>query len=108
MSPKRPASFASGRYRVEHFLGEGSSKRVYLAYDTRLDRDVAVSVIKAEGLDAEGRLRVQREAQAMGRLGDHPHIVTVYDVAEEDDDLFIVSQYMAGGGLEAHTRLLDQ
>ena len=100
-----PSSFGSGRYRVERFLGEGAKKRVYLARDTRLDRDVAILVIKREGLDAEGRLRVQREAQSMGRLGDHPHIVTVHDVAEEGDDLFIVSQYMAGGDLE--TRLAE-
>ncbi len=45
-------SFAAGRYRVQRFLGEGGKKRVYLAHDTRLDRDVAFSLIKTEGLDA--------------------------------------------------------
>jgi hypothetical protein len=94
-----PSAFASGRYEVERFLGEGAKKRVYLARDTRLDREVAIGVIKQEGLDAEGRLRVQREARAMGRLGDHPHVVTVYDVAEEDGDLYLVCQYMGGGDL---------
>jgi class 3 adenylate cyclase len=96
-----PDSFASGRYRVERFLGEGAKKRVYLARDTRLDRDVAVAVIKTEGLDTEVRLRVQREAQAMGRLGDHPNIVTIHDVSEDGDRLFMVAQYMGGGDLEA-------
>jgi serine/threonine protein kinase len=98
-----PAAFASGRYEVERLLGEGAKKRVYLARDTRLDRPVAIGVIKQEGLDAEGRARVQREARAMGRLGDHPHIVTVHDVVEEDGDLYLVSQYVPGGDLE--TRL---
>ncbi|NIU39834.1 hypothetical protein GWN65_07675, partial [Candidatus Bathyarchaeota archaeon] len=54
--------------------------RVYLAHDTRLDRDVAFALIKTEGLDAAGLARVRREAQAMGRLGDHPNVVTVHDI----------------------------
>ncbi|KKL24131.1 hypothetical protein LCGC14_2418430, partial [marine sediment metagenome] len=41
-----------------------------------------------------------REAQAMGRLGDHPHIVTAFDIAEEHGEPLIVSQFMAGGGLD--------
>ena len=95
-----PTSFASGRYKVESFLGEGAKKRVYLAHDTRLNRDVAVAVIKTEGLGEGGFARVRREAEAMGRLGDHPHIVTIYDVAEESGQIYIVSQYMAGGDVE--------
>ena len=75
-----PNSFVDGRYEVTDFLGEGGRKQVYLAHDTRLDRDVAFAVIKTEGLDATGRQRIQREAQAMGRLSGHPHIVTIHDV----------------------------
>src|SRR3990172_2009220 len=74
-SPALPTSVAGGRYKVERFLGEGGRKRVYLAHDERLDRDVAIAVIKTEGLDQEGLSRVRHEAQAMGRLGDHQHIV---------------------------------
>jgi class 3 adenylate cyclase len=99
-SPALPASFAGSRYQVQRFLGEGGRKRVYLAHDTRLDRNVAIAVIKTEGLDEGGLARIRREAQAMGRLGDHPHVVTVYDIGEEDGQPFIVSQYMAGGDLE--------
>ncbi len=98
--PAAPNAFASGRYRIRRFIGEGAKKRVYLARDTRLDRDVAIGVIKAEGLDADGRLRVEREARAMGRLGEHPHIVNIYDVADEGGDLYVVSQYVSGGDLE--------
>src|SRR5438093_911405 len=95
-----PASFASGRYEVKGFLGEGARKRVYLAHDSKLDRDVAFALIKTEGLDEAGLARVRREAQAMGRLGDHPHIVTVFDIGEEYDlsgrpEPYIVSQYMS-------------
>src|SRR5438552_3451341 len=99
-SPALPASFADGRYAVKGFLGEGGRKRVYLAHDTKLDRDVAVAVIKTEGLDAGGLVRVRREAQAMGRLGDHPHVVVVHDVGEDEGQPYIVSRYMPGGSVE--------
>ena len=94
---------AQGRYTTTRLLGEGSSKRVFLAHDRRLDRDVAIALIKTEGLDATGRVRVQREARAMGRLGDHANVVTIHDVAEEDGGaLYLVAEYMRGGDLEAH------
>src|SRR3990172_2407504 len=99
-----PSSFASGRYKVERFLGEGGRKRVFLAHDERLARDVALAAIKTDGLDADGITRIRREAQAMGKLGDHPHIVTVFDTGEDDGQPYIVSQYMAGGEL---SRLID-
>ena len=95
-----PASFASGRYAVRRFLGEGGRKRVYLAHDERLKRDVAVAVIKTDGLDIQGRARVQREAQAMAKLGDHPHVVTIHDVGDDNGQPYIVSQYMSGGAVD--------
>jgi len=88
---------------VQSFLGEGAKKLVYLAHDGRLDRDVAIALIKTDGLDEAGLARVRREARAMGRLGDHPHIVTVHDIGEEGAQPYIVSQYMSGGDIE--TRL---
>ncbi|MCH7740826.1 MAG: hypothetical protein IIC93_11860, partial [Chloroflexi bacterium] len=57
-TPDSPTSFANGRYEVTGFLGEGGKKKVYLAHDTTLDRDVAFALIKAEGLDAASRQRV--------------------------------------------------
>ena len=78
----QPASFADGRYEVQKFLGEGGKKKVYLAHDTLLDREVSFALIKTEGLDEAGRTCIAREAQAMGRLGSHPHIVTVFDLGE--------------------------
>ena len=77
-----PTSFADGRYQVKRFLGEGGKKKVYLAHDTTLDREVAFALIKTDGLDETSRTRIQREAQAMGRLGSHSHIVTVFDQAK--------------------------
>ena len=98
--PALPSALASGRYQVRSFLGEGAKKRVYLAHDSSLDRDVAVAIIKTEGLDLEGLARVRREAQAMGRLSSHPNIVTAHDVGEEDGRPYIVQEYMEGGSLE--------
>ncbi|HZT06065.1 MAG TPA: serine/threonine-protein kinase, partial [Chloroflexota bacterium] len=95
-----PTSFCNGRYRVKEFLGEGGKKRVYLATDTLLDRDVAFALIKTDGLDEVGRERVRREAQAMGRLGAHPHVVSVFDLGEEGGQPFIVTELMEGGDVE--------
>jgi hypothetical protein len=95
-----PSSFASGRYTVKKFLGEGGKKKVYLAHDTLLDRDVAFALIKTEGLDDVGRDRVAREAKAMGRLGAHPHIVSVYDLGEEHGQPYMVTELMGGGDVE--------
>ena len=99
-TPSQPESFASGRYEVRRFLGEGGRKRVYLARDSLLDREVAFALIKTEGLDEEGRERVQREARSMGRLGTHPHVVSVFDLGEHEGCPFIVTELMAGGDVE--------
>ena len=98
--PAQPSSFAGGRYLVKKFLGEGGKKRVYLAHDTLLDRDVAFALIKTQGLDATGRARIQREAQAMGRLGDHPHIMPIYDIGQENEQPYMVLPLMTGGDVE--------
>lgn len=95
-----PTSFVAGRYQVQRLLGEGGKKRVFLAHDGQLDRDVAFALIKTEGLDDAGRARTQREAQAIGRLGDHPHIATVYDIGDDNGQPYIVGQYLPGGSVE--------
>ncbi len=99
-SPAHPASFAGGRYQVKKFLGEGGKKQVYLAYDTLLDRDVAFALIKTQGLDEAARQRITREARAMGRLGDHPHIMPIYDLGDHEGQPFMVLPLMSGGDVE--------
>ena len=96
----QPTSFAGGRYKVKKFLGEGGKKKVYLAHDTTLDRDVAFALIKTEKLDEVARTRIIREVQAMGRLGDHPNIVTVYDFGDHEGQPYIVLPLMPGGDVE--------
>ena len=116
-SQAQPTSFANDRYQVKRFLGEGGKKKVYLAQDTLLDREVAFALIKTEGLDdtSRTRTRIQREAQAMGRLGSHPHIVTVFDLGEEQGQPYMVTELMGGGDIEgliedaeAHRLSLEQ
>jgi hypothetical protein len=98
------SSLVASRYQILRYVGEGGKKRVYLARDSRLDREVALSFIKTESLDEAGLVRLRREAQAMGRLGDHPNIVTVFDVGDENGQPYIVSQFMAGGALDEQLR----
>ena len=90
------STFVDGRYKVKKLLGEGGKKRVYLAHDDVLDRDVAIAVIKTEGLDESSRTRITREAQALGRLGDHPHIMPIHDLGEEDGQPYMVLPFMPG------------
>ena len=94
-----PASLASGRYVIRRPIGQGGQKKVYLARDDRLDRDVVIALLKTDDLSAESVPRLTREAQAMARLGSHPNIVTVYDIGDEQGRPFIVSQYVEGGSL---------
>ena len=87
------------------FLGEGGRKKVYLARDTLLDRQVAFALIKTEGLDEAARERITREAQTMGRLGNHPNLVSVLDIGEHTDASGVTFPWMAiellpGGDVE--------
>ncbi|MCH8207119.1 MAG: protein kinase, partial [Chloroflexi bacterium] len=102
ISPRQglPESFQDGRYAVKSFLGQGAKKRVYLVDDTRVGRDVAFALIMTEDMDDTGRERVRREARAMGQLGDHPNLVQLYDVGEEDGQPYMVLPVMAGGSVD--------
>jgi tetratricopeptide (TPR) repeat protein/archaellum biogenesis ATPase FlaH len=103
--PPQPTSFAGGRYQVKKFLGEGGKKKVYLAHDTVLDRDVAFALIKTEKIDETTRTRILREARAMGKLGDHPNIVTVYDFGDHEGQPYMVLPLLPGGDVE---KLIDK
>jgi tetratricopeptide (TPR) repeat protein len=96
-----PTSFVNGRYQVKKLLGEGGRKKAYLVHDKVLDRDVVFALIKTEKLDDITRLRVSREAQVMGRLGDHPNIMTIHDMGDEKGQPYIVLPLMHRGDVES-------
>ena len=73
---------------------------MYLALDTLLEREVAFALIKTEDLDEVSRTRITQEAQAMGRLGSHPHVVTVFDLGDHDGQPYMVTEQMGGGDVE--------
>jgi eukaryotic-like serine/threonine-protein kinase len=88
-----PASrLVLGRYRLARRLGAGGFGVVWLGWDERLEREVAVKVVpRDEGSDG----RVEREARAAARLN-HPGIVALYELAYDDHDVFLVSELVRG------------
>ena len=85
-----------GRFRVERLLGRGAMGEVYLAWDTQLERAVALKVPRLTGAeDSDIVHRLLREAKAAASL-DHPHICRVYDVGSESGTAFIAMQFIAG------------
>ena len=94
-----------GYYEIKSELGRGGMATVYRGYDPRFEREVAVKVLPPEMLhaDPQFRLRFQREAKIIARL-EHPSIVPVYDVGEENNQLYFVMRFMGGGSLAGRIR----
>lgn len=85
-----------GPYRLESLLGSGGMGAVYLAYDRRLDRRVALKQILPEAMfDRRHRQRFLREARAVARLN-HPAIVQIFDLLEAEGSDWIVMELAAG------------
>jgi serine/threonine protein kinase len=98
-----PDHLVAGRYRLRSKLGGGGMGSVWLAHDTRLDRDVAVKQISfpadlTESAVKEARARAMREGRLAGRLT-HPHATAMYDVTLEGDDPWLVMEYMPSRSL---------
>jgi len=88
-----------GRYEIKTLIGQGGMSAVYLGYDPRSLREVAIKVLPPYYMHAEKfRDRFEREAVMIALL-EHPAIVPVYDMGEEDDQPYIVMRYMSGGSL---------
>jgi len=88
------------RYQIIKTIGEGGMANVYLAYDTILDRNVAVKVLRGDLANDEKFVRrFQREALSASSLS-HPNIVEVYDVGEDNGLYYIVMEYIEGKHLK--------
>jgi serine/threonine protein kinase len=89
------------RYAGAQPIGRGGMGEIYRATDTMLGRAVAIKVLDERYARDQGvRSRFTREALAVARLSGNPHIVTIYDVGEQNDRPFIVMEYLGGGSLE--------
>src|SRR5258706_2022031 len=92
-----------GRYYLAERLGEGGMAVVYKAHDTRLERDVAIKIIRSGAFpaDALGEVlkRFEREAKSLAKLS-HPNIVKVHDYGEHEGSPYLVMEYMPGGTLK--------
>ncbi len=92
-----------GRYHILEQLGEGGMATVYKAFDTRLERDVAVKIIRRSAFSAEVLERMlkrfEREAKALSKLT-HPNIVGVIDYGDYEGSPYIVMEYLPGGTLK--------
>ena len=88
------------RYEVKALIGEGGMANVYLGYDTILERDVAIKVLRGDLADDEKFVRrFRREAQSASLLN-HPNIVQIYDVGEDEGNFYIVMEYINGQTLK--------
>jgi len=89
-----------GRYQVERELGRGTMSIVYKAFDPRIDRYLAVKVLREKfARDVTSRQRFLREARSAGGLG-HPNIVTVFDVGQIDGLPFMAMELLEGDTLD--------
>jgi serine/threonine protein kinase len=93
-----------GRYQIRAKLGEGGMGEVYLARDTRLDRQVALKVLPADvGADRSRMNRFVQEAKATSALN-HPNIITIYEIEEGVAGHFIATEFVDGETLRERLR----
>jgi serine/threonine protein kinase len=88
----------AGRYRVVRRLGAGGTAAVFLAWDERLRREVAIKRLHGAEVTGQTARRLRREAQIMASLR-HLNLVTVYDMVMDADDLLLVMEYVPGDTL---------
>ncbi len=102
--PELIGEIVGERYRIEEVVGAGGMATVYRAFDTTLERPVAVKVMRREVVaEADQLERFRREARAAAKLS-HAHIVTVIDAGEENGRPWIVFEYVPGETLKQRIR----
>ena len=89
-----------GRYEIVKTIGDGGMANVYLAYDTMLERNVAVKILRGDLANDEKFVRrFRREAMNASKMS-HPNIVKIHDVGVEDEQYYIVMEYVEGKTLK--------
>ncbi|WP_031068492.1 serine/threonine-protein kinase [Streptomyces sp. NRRL S-118] len=96
----------AGRYELSTVIGQGGMGQVWTAYDGRLDRRVAVKLLRPDHMAAataadEMRRRFVRECRVTAQVS-HPGLVTVHDAGSDGDDLYLVMEYVDGADLADH------
>src|SRR5262245_54057549 len=100
MSQQLPSGHQLGHYKIEALIGRGGMGAVYRAIDTSLGRAVALKVLPREMADDVDRLeRFRREARMLAALN-HPNIVTIYSVDQENDIHFLTMELVVGTSLD--------
>ena len=98
----------NGRYRLDAQIGHGGMSTVYRAFDTVLERQVAIKLMHREiASDSDQLERFRREARSVAQLS-HPHIVGVIDAGEEDGRPYIVLEYVEGETLKERIRRMGR
>jgi len=92
-----------GRYIVLDRIGQGGMGMVVSAYDPKLDRKLAIKLLRTDRHDDDAQARLLREAQAMAKLS-HPNVVPVFDVGIVDDSIFVAMELVRGKTLLAWLR----
>ncbi len=91
-----------GRYQIIDELGKGSMGVVYKAHDPQIDRIVALKVLRQDRMSSDDFVqRFMKEARAIGRLS-HSNIVTVYDVGQDNDSIYIAMEFLEGSALNEY------
>lgn len=89
-----------GRYQIENEVGRGSMGVVYRGHDPQIDRTLALKVLRQDRVTSEAFVkRFLKEARAVGRLS-HPNIVTVFDVGEDQGNIYIAMEFLEGESLQ--------
>jgi serine/threonine protein kinase len=93
-----------GRFQILRQIGAGGMGVVYAAYDQKLDRRLALKLVRSDAAASESqRARIVREAQAMARIS-HPNVVPVYEVGEVEGHVFIAMELVEGTTLSVWQR----
>src|SRR6267142_2039850 len=89
-----------GKFELHELIGEGAMGAVWKAYDSVIRRYVALKLLSRAGRSSDARDRFMREARAAGAL-QHPNIVTIYDLGDSDEQLFIAMELVDGRDLSS-------